>query len=474
VNGVADGPSSASRDKNQEFLPPTSSVQLELLLAVQEPNENVTGMSAGAGVFASPVIPHAEAHVWPLLQGKATWSFTEMKQLFSKTTTEGQARQLESFVAAAAPLFHSSAAASNSASPASPAIRIADGGGGSCAFAFRIVAVPATAPRLNPCEWARANKIWPLAVPKPHPPSPPSPALIQQVCANMERHVFPLCNGRQCVVALRQGQYARYAGGEAACGPLRPTEMLSQCATLVGAGENAEVGGADDLLDIVAVVIDPTSNTVLATSAECRSMTVDNPVASAPYCGHVVVAAAVAAEPPPARARPPPSTLPQREQQPQRNSEVNDEPVPQRPRWESQQRPQQQPHVVMEHPVMHALKQLAAAHEQRQLHEKNTISVCGGEERGAAHQAKGETRHVDHARPYLANDLDLYVTHEPCVMCAMALVHSRIRHVFFLFPNPVHGGLGGRYHVHNNPSLNHHFQAFRCVDAAALYGKGVH
>ncbi|ORC88264.1 putative deaminase [Trypanosoma theileri] len=64
--------------------------------------------------------------------------------------------------------------------------------------------------------------------------------------------------------------------------------------------------------------------------------------------------------------------------------------------------------------------------------------------------------------PYLANNIDLFVSHEPCVMCSMALVHSRVRRVFYCFPNSTHGGLGSIFTIHAIPSLNHHFRVFRC------------
>jgi tRNA(Arg) A34 adenosine deaminase TadA len=61
---------------------------------------------------------------------------------------------------------------------------------------------------------------------------------------------------------------------------------------------------------------------------------------------------------------------------------------------------------------------------------------------------------------YLCNDLGLVASHEPCVMCSMALVHSRIAMAFFLRANTVHGGMGGTHHVNRTPSLNHRFPAY--------------
>ncbi|GJN02939.1 hypothetical protein PR202_ga20334 [Eleusine coracana subsp. coracana] len=48
-------------------------------------------------------------------------------------------------------------------------------------------------------------------------------------------------------------------------------------------------------------------------------------------------------------------------------------------------------------------------------------------------------------RPYLCTGFDIYLVWEPCAMCAMALVHQRFKRVFYAFPNPVTGALGGVY-----------------------------
>src|SRR6476646_3502334 len=54
------------------------------------------------------------------------------------------------------------------------------------------------------------------------------------------------------------------------------------------------------------------------------------------------------------------------------------------------------------------------------------------------------------------NECDLYVTKEPCVMCAGALVHVRIRRVIFGCSDPRSGGAGGLINLLQHPALNHH------------------
>src|SRR5882762_1829990 len=54
------------------------------------------------------------------------------------------------------------------------------------------------------------------------------------------------------------------------------------------------------------------------------------------------------------------------------------------------------------------------------------------------------------------SDCDLYVTKEPCVMCAGALVHVRMRRVIFGCPDERTGGAGGQVNLLQMPGLNHH------------------
>jgi tRNA(adenine34) deaminase len=52
-------------------------------------------------------------------------------------------------------------------------------------------------------------------------------------------------------------------------------------------------------------------------------------------------------------------------------------------------------------------------------------------------------------------DCDLYVTKEPCVMCAGAIVHTRIRRVIFGCVDSKAGAAGSMLNLLQQPALNH-------------------
>lgn len=60
-------------------------------------------------------------------------------------------------------------------------------------------------------------------------------------------------------------------------------------------------------------------------------------------------------------------------------------------------------------------------------------------------------------------DCDLYVTKEPCPMCAGAIVHCRIRRVIFGVGDPKGGAAGGLLNLLQQPTLNH-----RCEISAGI------
>lgn len=73
--------------------------------------------------------------------------------------------------------------------------------------------------------------------------------------------------------------------------------------------------------------------------------------------------------------------------------------------------------------------------------------------------------------PYLCTSYDVYSTNEPCVVCAMALVHSRIKRLFFLDLEQFNLNINqidcmddcaiSKLQIHLKKGLNHHFEVFK-------------
>jgi tRNA(adenine34) deaminase len=57
---------------------------------------------------------------------------------------------------------------------------------------------------------------------------------------------------------------------------------------------------------------------------------------------------------------------------------------------------------------------------------------------------------------YRLTDCEVFVTLEPCAMCAMALMHARVRRVVYAAADPKTGAAGSVIDLFAEPRLNHH------------------
>lgn len=105
---------------------------------------------------------------------------------------------------------------------------------------------------------------------------------------------------------------------------------------------------------------------------------------------------------------------------------------------------------------------------------KNQIIGCGFNAPISKHDpsAHAEIQAMREAAQRLGNyrlvDCDLFVTLEPCIMCAGAIMHARIRHLYYGASDPKTGACGSITNLFMERRLNHHtevtggIQAVRC------------
>jgi tRNA(adenine34) deaminase len=103
--------------------------------------------------------------------------------------------------------------------------------------------------------------------------------------------------------------------------------------------------------------------------------------------------------------------------------------------------------------IVHAGKIIGRAHNQVELL-KDATAHAEMLALTQAEEAVGDWR---------LTDCDLYVTKEPCAMCAGALVHTRIRRVIFGCADPSAGAAGSVINLLQMPALNH-----RCDIASGI------
>ena len=106
--------------------------------------------------------------------------------------------------------------------------------------------------------------------------------------------------------------------------------------------------------------------------------------------------------------------------------------------------------------VLHDGKVIAARHNERENHHDPTAHAEVLALRDAA----------AHLGRWRLDDCTLVVTLEPCVMCAGALVNSRIGHLVYGAADLKGGATASLYNVSSDPRLNHNFPVTHGVLAA--------
>ena len=113
---------------------------------------------------------------------------------------------------------------------------------------------------------------------------------------------------------------------------------------------------------------------------------------------------------------------------------------------------------------------MAEAHQAELLNEVpiGAVVVKDGHIIGAGHNMREKYQQTIYHAEILAimeacdalhswrlEDCDLYVSLEPCIMCSGAIIHSRIKNVYYAAPDPKAGAVNSLYTLLNDPRLNH-------------------
>ncbi|CUM52858.1 uncharacterized protein AC631_02848 [Debaryomyces fabryi] len=106
----------------------------------------------------------------------------------------------------------------------------------------------------------------------------------------------------------------------------------------------------------------------------------------------------------------------------------------------------------LEHSVMKSIEEIAKNETSRRCNLQGTM--------------------LDHADKndlnYLCHNLLVYTTHEPCVMCSMALVHSRIGRIIYMKDIPETGGLSSNYQLGDRDGLNWKYDIWKWIGEEEL------
>ncbi|KAG8832016.1 hypothetical protein FRC17_002202 [Serendipita sp. 399] len=109
------------------------------------------------------------------------------------------------------------------------------------------------------------------------------------------------------------------------------------------------------------------------------------------------------------------------------------------------------------HPLRHTVMNLVRALADRVLKASDPPQTSTLRPLMPTSAERIPTPTLQNGEGYHLTNRTLFITHEPCLMCTMALVHSRVKEVIYLYPMSETGGCGGQTVVPQLPTINHRF-----------------
>lgn len=87
----------------------------------------------------------------------------------------------------------------------------------------------------------------------------------------------------------------------------------------------------------------------------------------------------------------------------------------------------------------------------------------GRRNNNSSHKSEQTATNTEKCGPYLCTGYWAFLLMEPCPLCAMALLHSRVLRIFYGIFNKTTGVLGTKTILHAVPGLNHRYQVWSGV-----------
>ncbi|KAF5382635.1 hypothetical protein D9615_002940 [Tricholomella constricta] len=111
----------------------------------------------------------------------------------------------------------------------------------------------------------------------------------------------------------------------------------------------------------------------------------------------------------------------------------------------------------LRHAVINVVRQMADYRASSAAPMPRPSSSAASTSGSASSLSSLDGEDVRNGSNYLLTSLTVFTTHEPCIMCSMALIHSRAKEVVFLHAMPRTGGCGGAARLPTLKGINHRF-----------------